>query len=167
MRVRVRHILGILQYGAMHVQGTEHVVHLSRRQFRSDNGVVMLTLDMRNAFNTLARDVMMIAVHAFGLHDLYNIVHFLYDVPSALFSEFVPGLRSKQGVRQGDPLGPILFALAIHPTLQRLAAAHPRVTVRAYLDDITVIGRPEDVRRFYDDFVREFGAIGKLDPSRT
>jgi hypothetical protein len=102
---------------------------------------------------------MMRSVHEYRLTYLFNIVQFLYAEPSQLFNRIAP-LQSCQGVRQGDPLGPILFALGIHPTLERLAKAHPRVTIRAYLDDITAVGSPLDVAAFYRDTAEAFSVLG-------
>jgi hypothetical protein len=50
----------------------------------------------------------------------------------------------------------------MHPVLKRLLEAHPRVCVRAYLDDVTVIGTPERVAAFYVDFVIAFHMLGLL-----
>ncbi|CAI7814212.1 unnamed protein product [Closterium sp. NIES-54] len=49
-------------------------------------------------------------------------------------------LKSAREVRQGDPLGPLLFAASIHPCLVDTAAAHPQVVLLAYADDITLLG---------------------------
>ena len=51
-----------------------------------------------------------------------------------------------EGGEQGDPLMPMLFALGLHPAL-RAAQARMRVGERifAYLDDVYVICRPEQV----------------------
>ena len=46
-------------------------------------------------------------------------------------------------MQQGDNLGPLLFALALHPTLERLAALRSTAgldIVAAYLDDVVVAG---------------------------
>ena len=51
-------------------------------------------------------------------------------------------VTSRQGVRQGDPAGPWLFAAALHPALLALQAAFPDVHILAYLDDVYLIGPP-------------------------
>ena len=45
-------------------------------------------------------------------------------------------LLSAAGVQQGDPLGPFLFCLAVHPVLRKLARS---VVPLAYMDDIYLV----------------------------
>ena len=54
-----------------------------------------------------------------------------------------PPLRSCAGVRKGDPLGPLLFALVLLPALEQLATHHADVPCSAYADDIVLQGKPE------------------------
>ena len=56
-------------------------------------------------------------------------------------------LQSTCGVQQGDPLGPMLFSLAIHEVTEELV----RMGIQAvwYLDDGTIMGSPEEVARGY------------------
>ncbi len=53
-------------------------------------------------------------------------------------------MRSSAGVQQGDNLGPLLFALALHPTLEKLAELKGTSggldIVAAYLDDVVIAG---------------------------
>ena len=57
-------------------------------------------------------------------------------------------LSSTSGVQQGDPLGPLLFCLAIHSVLERITAECPSLAANAwYLDDGAVAGARDDVLR--------------------
>src|ERR1700730_17509329 len=70
--------------------------------------------------------------------ELYKLCHSAYSTSSILrFGNFV--VNSQEGVQQGDPLGPILFCLTIHPLLSSLKSPL-RV---GFMDDIT-LGGDED-----------------------
>ena len=63
------------------------------------------------------------------------ICHLAYGNPSVLkFGN--RSVISQEGAQQGDPLGPLLFCLAIHPILTSLSSN----LVAGYLDDITLGG---------------------------
>ena len=66
-----------------------------------------------------------------------------YEHAGALFfeGERLPA-DSCEGAQQGDPLGPFIFALAFHATLQQVAAEYTDCVFVAYLDDVTVLGPP-------------------------
>ena len=49
-------------------------------------------------------------------------------------------ITSQEGAQQGDPLGPLLFCLAVHPLLSSLTCP----LVVGYMDDIT-LGGPMDL----------------------
>ena len=68
--------------------------------------------------------------------DLLPLVHSSYSAPSSLFWGETT-LQSSEGVQQGDPLGPLLFCLAIQPLIVQLTSEF----VVFYLDDCTLGGR--------------------------
>ena len=64
------------------------------------------------------------------------------------------------GVQQGDPLGSVLFALAIHPILQQIGRDCCEVLVAAYADNVTLTGRLSKVRQALERYVSEMINIG-------
>ncbi|CAI6005639.1 unnamed protein product [Closterium sp. NIES-65] len=72
----------------------------------------------------------------------------------------VDHIVSARGVRQGDPLGPLLFAVAIQPTLLSTATLLPGVTVVAYADDITIVGPRDAAYEAFKNITRELRGLG-------
>ncbi|XP_029654224.1 uncharacterized protein LOC115227578 [Octopus sinensis] len=102
----------------------------------------MVKLDVSNAFNSIRRDHLLECCREL-VPFAYPLVHLSYASPSILMFDDVP-ISSATGVQQGDPLGPVLFALGVN------SIAH---SVRSpvniwYLDDATICGPPDAV---FDD----------------
>src|SRR6185312_361090 len=66
---------------------------------------------------------------------------------------------SAQGVRQGDPLAALLFALSMQSIYEgtRTAGREGGKSVKCFaiLDDFTIVGRPEAVVKAMDHFIKE------------
>ena len=115
--------------------GAEAVVHGARRYLDNlSSSHVLVKLDFKNAFNSVRRDVLREAVvnHA---PELLGYVDSAYGSSTHLsFGEYT--VKSDEGVQQGDPLGPLLFSLAINPLLTEIKSEF----VSGYLDDISIGG---------------------------
>ena len=124
------------------VEGACETVAQGLQQFVRNHVSVdwaLLQLDLSNAFNSLDRRAILDEVrHRVPL--LFGWAQTCYASHSHLF---VQGhlLSSQQGVQQGDPLGPFLFAL----TWQRLVRKLPSELLMNvwYLDDGHLVGDPE------------------------
>lgn len=106
--------------------------------------------DAKNAFNEMSRQLVLDQV-ATLVPALLPYIAFVYGggpIPITSRTAQAPGyvvFWSAEGVQQGDPLGPALFALGLAPALAELAqrlrqcAGTRRFLLAAYLDDITVV----------------------------
>ncbi|KAL0208858.1 hypothetical protein P9112_011445 [Eukaryota sp. TZLM1-RC] len=69
-------------------------------------------------------------------------------------------LSSSSGVKQGDPLEPLLFCLAIHPILLQIQEMFPSLKMIAYMDDVVLIGDLNIVKQATVCFKELFTKIG-------
>ena len=112
-----------LQVGVGTRQGAEATVHVARQWMDRHNGDphrVLVKLDMENAFNTMDREAMLLAVRS-AFPQLAPWVDFSYGARTGLWLDG-RRLDSCRGVRQGDPLGPLLFALALQLAIEKVKA---------------------------------------------
>ena len=134
-----------LQLGVGARMGGEAAVHATRQwvdRNQADVNKVLLKVDFKNAFNSVDRLAILSETRA-AFPGLACWADWCYTSSSALlFGEHT--LQSSQGVRQGDPLGPLLFSAALQPAL-RQAAQCPVELCFSYLDDVVIAGRADVV----------------------
>ena len=131
-----------VQLGVGVRMGCEAAVHAVREFTDMHSGTpdyVVAKLDLSNAFNTVHRSVMLREVFR-RFPAAAPLVSQAYSQPSPLHLGSTR-LWSSRGVQQGDPLGPILFALAVDPTIQALRSP----LNLWFLDDGTLAGPLESV----------------------
>ena len=89
--------------------------------------------------------------------EIYPLVHSAYSQSTNLFfGNHI--IQSSEGVQQGDPLGPLLFCLAIREMTTRLSSSFKVF----YLDDGTLCGSVEDVLedfRFLSEASSDLGLV--------
>jgi len=142
--------LSPLQLGVTVSLGAEAAVHTARHCFHRNSGhanKAFLTIDFENAFNSVDRAAMLREVRL-RLPGLPPYAEWCYGHHSRLLFEGEP-LTSEAGVQQGDPLGPLLFALALQLALRAVRSGpwdqQPELAF-AYLDDVCLAGSLPQLR---------------------
>ena len=151
--------LGILfrpnQLGYSSKGGSEAAAHAARHYLMSNTqNKVFLKLDIKNAFNTINRDVILQKVKE-ETPSLYNLIWQAYSKPSHLFYRNHI-LSSETGLQQGDPSGPALFSLGINDIIKKLKS---EINLW-YLDDSNMAGSPQVVLEDLRLLVTELNKIG-------
>ncbi|CAI7899780.1 unnamed protein product [Closterium sp. NIES-53] len=152
-----------LQFGVVIAGGIEAAIHTARTYLEESPEAVALQIDLANAFNAVKRAADFEGLIGTALDFLMPLVRLTYGSPSSLFLDHEFGaapLQRARGVRQGDPLGPLLLAASIHPCLVAAAAAHPGVVFLAYTDDITLLGDATACREAFTHLIDALLSLG-------
>ena len=129
-----------VQLGVAIPGGAEAAVHTARAWYdrnKGQPGKVLVKLDFKNAFNLVSRQAVLDAAAA-RFPALTRWVAWCYKQPSELHFGSAH-LLSAGGVQQGDPLGPLLFAGALHSLALELRQG-PLDMAFFYRDDGVVAG---------------------------
>jgi hypothetical protein len=165
--------LAPLQVGVGVRGGAQCLGHAVRAGILAHPEDVTLQLDCKNAFNSLCRATMLRAV-AERAPQLFRFALWMYKHASQLWLPEAPPDRgplwSRSGVRQGDPCGPLFFALAIQSVLEEVQCSNPNIRVIAYLDDIVLQGPCSEVVAAYEAInsqLKEQGLVVQPNKSRV
>ncbi|KAK3887055.1 hypothetical protein Pcinc_008820 [Petrolisthes cinctipes] len=146
-----------LQLGVGTPLGCEAVVHAVHEFTTTHDGHhehIIVKVDMVNAFNSVSRKaVLEEVIHRFPA--AMPLVSQAYSQPTLLQLSSAR-LWSQWGVQQSDPMGPLLFALAIDPVIRSLTSP---LNVW-FLDDGTLAGQREAVMSDLNQLIPAFQAIG-------
>jgi len=87
--------------------------------------------------------------------EIYRFCHLAYNHTS-LLQYGKKTIESQEGVQQGDPLGPLLFSLVVHPSVTSLCSN----LAIGYLDDFTLGGPLQTVAAGVASIRRKGAAVG-------
>eukprot|EP00731_Ephydatia_muelleri_P002479 Em0001g2479a len=139
------------QFGVACSHGTEKVVHGLRKcieEHWDDEDFIVLKVDMRNAFNLISRQALLSECSTF-FPELLPWARWCYGSHPYLWHP-LGHLTSEAGVQQGDPLGPLFFALVLHKVIDAIDADDDclHLILQAwYLDDRVLAGPRQAVLR--------------------
>lgn len=156
------------QLGVKSPGGVEPIVRAAERALEGSLGAEythLASLDATNAFNRVDRKVMADAVEKHA-PVLWRTCKWAYGEPSDLICGDTI-LQSSQGVRQGDPFGPLFFSIALRPTLHALSIAlGPDTQAVAYLDDIYLFSNDPNVMQRTQAFLADKENVIKLNNNK-
>jgi len=131
--------LAPLQLGVGVSGACEIISHAAQLYIASPLDRCLLNVDFRNAFNSIHRHSIFEELED-SFPNLRRFFHFAYSMPSPLYLDSGDYIgECGTGVRQGDPLGPLYFALGLQRVLRHLRSSSFQCTILAYLDDVLVL----------------------------
>ena len=134
--------------------GIDALAGLLRAAVDLDPRTAVVSLDGRSAYDCVSRSAIFIALHTTA-PALVPFVRAIYGTPSIFHWWDDQGahhvITQGEGVEQGDPLAPALYALGQHHALEVTAAQLlPDEGLAAYLDDVDIICQPDRARPAFD-----------------
>ena len=140
--------------------GCEAILHAVRQVLEEeDPDKWVLQVDLKNAFNMVNREVAFREVQQ-HFPEAMSWVLTCYGVESELvFGDAI--ISSSVGFHQGDPLASLLFSLVLHLVVVLILQEVPTLDINAwFLDDGTLVGCREDLRKAVDIIQREGPDLG-------
>ena len=162
----VSHELLPYQLGVSLRGGAEAAIHAVRtfitNNIDSSDHKIIVKLDMMNAFNSVRRDHVL-RTCLDRTPEIAKLSFLAYSKPSSVIASG-HSITSSTDVQQGDPIGPLLFALAVD---QIASGAESELNVW-YLDDSTIGGSPKSVLSDVQRCITGLKRIGLIaNPKKT
>jgi hypothetical protein len=135
-----------IQMGINIKGGPQSALHIIQTALQSNKNHVIICTDFANAYNSINRSKIGKAfLDNALLTDLHPLFHALYSQPAPLLIHGKDGVlhsivSSDTGVRQGDPLSSLAYAMAVEPIYVEVQGKHRDTTVVAVQDDFYIIG---------------------------
>ncbi|KAL0229213.1 hypothetical protein GEMRC1_013833 [Eukaryota sp. GEM-RC1] len=137
--------LSPFQFGIKTIDGASVAALTSDLFFNSHDDNFILNLDFKNAYNSVSRKSVFAAIEE-EFSKLTSYFYLFYGKPSDLIYDSY-SLKSMSDVKQGDPLGPLFFCLAIPDSLLCILKKYPDLKIVGYMGDISIIGPIEMLKR--------------------
>ncbi|CAI7905908.1 unnamed protein product [Closterium sp. NIES-54] len=131
------------QLGAGTRAGVEILTHSFRSALATYPGWCVLQIDVANAFNSFHRFAMFEGLRESPFSGLIPFLRVFYGTPSDMYLRAGPyeqSLESARGSRQGDPLGPFLFAFTQQQVMESVTREFRDLLFPSYADDTYILG---------------------------
>ncbi|CAI5962986.1 unnamed protein product [Closterium sp. NIES-65] len=139
----VSYFLPCNQLGADTRVGAEILTHSFQSALATHPDWCALQIDVANAFNSFHRHVMFDGLRESPFSGMIPFLRVFYGTPSDLYLQagpFVQSLESARGSRQGDPLGPFLFAFTQQQVMEPVTREFKDLLFLSYADNTYILG---------------------------
>ena len=139
-----------------HPSGVDRVIHSLRAKLELHPDSILIATDFKAAFQT--RDRSIIAQRLFQqplLSYIHRFFHWAYQHPSDLLlfnpdsGELAATISNSNGVRQGDVLASVAFAVSVQQLFVDCLSSAPSVLGLAIIDDFSLVGPAKHVTRCF------------------
>ena len=147
--------------------GSESMGHAVRHHLEKNPNWVACKLDMKNAFNSIFRYLILDLSHRCSA--LGPLIYMLYHASTNIYYGPNAHYLTAFGVSQGDPCGMFVFCAVLSHALRHLdALSSPNLIMIRFADDIYIIGLAEEVFARYDAVRAAVATIGlEVQPAKT
>ena len=146
--------------------GATAAAHLTQLNLDRNPSHIAIKIDFANAFNTIPRKHILDELYARPeMTSLFALTYWAYSEPSPLLVRDAKGdvaaiLQSQEGVRQGCVLGSLAFGVATLTMLAKIKDSYKDIEIVAYLDDVSISGKPESAFAAFEQLCNEASRIG-------
>lgn len=147
--------------------GSEGINHTINHLLATGKIEYLSQVDWSNAFNTVDRETIFREIRRV-CPSILKWVEATYGGRQIALLGDGTWMKICTGVRQGDPLSPALFSLALMVVIRKIREECPLLVLNAwYLDDGTMVGSKEDILKALEVLEREGREIGlEINPSK-
>lgn len=147
--------------------------HLIANSYEHNLDLHMLFIDFKQAYDTISKRDMLKILRELGIPDklirLINMTHEDTSCKVLVDGRISENFKVVRGLRQGDPISPLLFNLVLEGIIRRSGLSRTgtiyrqRHQILAYADDIVLVTRSKtEMQRIFERLEQEARAIGLM-----
>jgi hypothetical protein len=166
--------LGFVQ-GRLITDGTKLLQYIVEEASKHEKPAIVAAIDFEKAFDSISHSYITSTLAAAGIPDYFiKCFRTLYNnaeasvINNSVTTRYFPVTRS---CRQGDPIAPYLFILALDPLIRRIVndntitgykTRDDHIKLSAYADDLTLIVKDNESLEKAMTHIKEFGDVSGL-----